>query len=73
MARKVQKFLFEGKELSIVEIKTLVPCLHDWSIRNLLNKGINTRSGMLSYRAPNNQSIEAKKRIRGFGEKWYPK
>lgn len=73
MPRKISTFLFDGEQLTISEIKQRVPCLHDWSIRNLLSKGINTRMGMLSYKAPNNHSIECRKRVRGFGEKWHPK
>lgn len=73
MARKVVLFGFEGEQLTIAQIRERVPRLADWSIRNLLAKGINTKVGMLSHRPVVIQSAETKQRIRAYGQKCFSK
>jgi hypothetical protein len=47
----VQKFEFEGKQMTVAEINKLVPCMSNNAVRQALKNGRNTRQKMLCYDA----------------------
>jgi len=45
----MKRFLFEGREATIAEIRAIVPCLTDSTVRAHLRAGRNTKQAMLTF------------------------